>query len=79
MTLCTATVPPITEASDLPHEFEEQTKTQTKLPDSELRMSMGILYQSEGRLLHRLNRYNLVVGLKLPEINFDLNRDRPKK
>lgn len=46
MTLCTATVPPITEAPDLPDEFEEEAKTQTKVPDSELRMSMEILYQS---------------------------------
>ena len=69
----------MTEDPDLPEafDFEDQTKTQTKLPDSELRMSMGILYQSEGRLLHGLNRYNLVVGIKLPEIDLQLNVDRP--
>ena len=74
--LCTAKSI-VTEAPELPDDFEDQTKTQTKLPDSELRMSMGILYQSEGRLLHGLNRYNLVVGIKLPEIDFKLNVDRP--
>ena len=67
----------VTEAPELPDDFEDQSKTQTKLPDSELGMSMGILYQSEGRLLHGPNRYNLVVGIKLPEIDFKLNVDRP--
>ena len=49
----------MTEDPDLPeHEdfdFKRPNKN-TKLPDSELRMSMGILFQSEGRLLHGLNR-----------------------
>ena len=75
ITFCVATPIPFSEAPDLPSTFDEQTKAQTKLPDSELRMSMGILYQSEGKLLHGLNRYNLVVGIKMPDIQFELNLD----
>ena len=72
ITFCVATPIPFSEAPDLPSTFDEQTKTQTKLPDSELRMSMGILYPSEGKLLHGLNRYNLVVGIKMPDVQFEL-------
>ena len=76
ITFCVATPIPFSEAPDLPSTFDEQTKTQTKLSDSELRMSMGILYQSEGKLLHGLNRYNLVVGIKMPDIHFELSLDQ---
>ena len=46
MAHCKAMPLSISEAPDLPGEFAEQTKTQSKLPDSELR----ILHQSEGKL-----------------------------
>ena len=51
-----------------------QTKTQTEAPKSVIKPGYGILYNSYGILLHGLNRYNLVIGLHMPQIKFHLNR-----
>ena len=52
-----------------------QPKAQEEMPESEIRMGYGILYQAYGKLLHGLNKFHLVVGLELPK--FKLHLDRP--
>ena len=37
-------------------------------PDSQLRYGYGLLFESFGNIIHGLNRYNIMVGLKLPDI-----------
>ena len=49
-------------------------KAQDKMPESEIRMGYGILYQAYGKLLHGLNKFHLVVGLELPKFKFHLDR-----
>ena len=44
------------------------------MPESEIRMGYGILYQAYGKLLHGLNKFHLVVGLELPKFKFHLDR-----
>ena len=53
-----------------------KSKAQEEMPESEIRMGYGILYQAYGKLLHGLNKFHLVVGLELPKFKFHL--DRPK-
>ena len=49
-------------------------KAQEEMPESEIRMGYGILYQAYGKLLHGLNKFHLVVGLELPKFKFHLDR-----
>ena len=49
-------------------------KAQEEIPESEIRMGYGILYQAYGKLLHELNKFHLVVGLELPKFKFHLDR-----
>ena len=51
-----------------------QPKAQEEMPESEIRMGYGILYQAYGKLLHGLNKFHLVVGLELPKFRFRLDR-----
>ena len=51
-----------------------QPKAQEEMPESEIRMGYGILYQAYGKLLHGLNKFHLVVGLELPKFKFPLDR-----
>ena len=51
-----------------------QPKAQGEMPESEIRMGYGILYQAYGKLLHGLNKFHLVVGLELPKFKFHLDR-----
>ena len=51
-----------------------QPKAQGEMPESEIRMGYGILYQTNGKLLHGLNKFHLVVGLELPKFKFHLDR-----
>ena len=44
------------------------------MPESEIRVGYGILYQAYGKLLHGLNKFHLVVGLELPKFKFYLDR-----
>ena len=37
-------------------------------PESELRFGYGMSFQYHGQLLHGLNRYNLLVGLEIPDL-----------
>ena len=38
-------------------------------PKSEIRFGYGMLYDYHGQVLHGLNRYHLMVGLKIPNFN----------
>ena len=49
-------------------------KAQEEMPEYEIRMGYGILYQAYGKLLHGLNKFHLVVGLELPKFKFHLDR-----
>ena len=51
-----------------------QPKAQEEMPESEIRMGYGILYQTYGKLLYGLNKFHLVVGLELPKFKFHLDR-----
>ena len=51
-----------------------QPKAQEDIPESEIRIGYGILYQAYGKLLHGLNKFHLVVGLELPKFKFHLDR-----
>ena len=51
-----------------------QPKAQEEMPESEIRMGYGILYQAYGKLLHGLNKFHLVVGLELHKFKFHLDR-----
>ena len=37
-------------------------------PESELRFGYGMSFQYHGQMLHGLNRYNLLVGLEIPDL-----------
>ena len=37
-------------------------------PESELRLGYGMSFQYHGQMLHGLNRYNLLVGLEIPDL-----------
>ena len=49
-------------------------KAQEQMPESEIRMGYGKIYQAHGKLLHGLNKFHLVVGLELPKFKFHLDR-----
>ena len=51
-----------------------QPKAQEEMPESEIRMGYGILYQAYEKLIHGLNKFHLVVGLELPKFKFHLDR-----
>ena len=38
-------------------------------PQSELRFGYGLMYESYGKMVHGLNRYNMIVGLKFPDLS----------
>ena len=38
-------------------------------PKSEIRFGYGMLFDYHGQVLHGLNRYHLMVGLKIPNFN----------
>lgn len=38
------------------------------IPESEIRFGYGLLYQYHGKIIHGLNRYDMIVGLKLPDL-----------
>ena len=44
------------------------------MPESDIRMGYGILYQAYGKLSHELNKFHFVVGLELPKFKFHLDR-----
>ena len=37
-------------------------------PESELRFGYGMSFRYHGQMLHGLNRYNLLVGLEIPDL-----------
>ena len=37
-------------------------------PESELRFGYGMSFQYHGQMLHELSRYNLLVGLEIPDL-----------
>ena len=37
-------------------------------PESELRFGYGMSFQYLGQMLHGLNRYNLLIGLEIPDL-----------
>ena len=37
-------------------------------PECELRFGYGMSFQYHGQMLHRLNHYNLLVGLEIPDL-----------
>ena len=49
-------------------------KAQETLPTSVIKPGYGILYQADGILLHSLNKFNLIVGIKMPTIKFNTHR-----
>ena len=38
-----------------------------EVPKSEIRFGYGLLYEYVGKVLHGLNRYNVMIGLKIPD------------
>ena len=42
-------------------------------PASQLRYGYGLLFESFGNIIHGLNRYNIMVGLKLPDVRVPKN------
>ena len=41
-------------------------------PPTELRVGYGLMYESYGKVVHGLNRYNVIVGLRLPNMRIHL-------
>ena len=46
----------------------EYPKQKEIKPESELRFGYGMSFQYHGQMLHGLNRYNLLVGLEIPDL-----------
>ena len=47
-------------------------------PKSEIRFGWGLMYDYYGQMLHGLDRYNVMIGLKLPDFRID-EVDVPQK
>ena len=52
-------------AAPIPTPYYKQKEIK---PESELRFGYGMSFQYHGQMLHGLNRYNLLVGLEIPDL-----------
>ena len=52
-------------ATQIPTPYPKQKDIK---PESELRFGSGMSFQYHGQMLHGLNRYNLLVGLEIPDL-----------
>ena len=48
--------------------LDEKRVFQTEKPKSQIRFGYGLKFGYKGAALHGLNRYNLMVGLEIPDI-----------
>ena len=55
----------LSNANPIPTSYPELKEIK---PESELRFGYGMSFQYHGQMLHGLNRYNLLVGLEIPDL-----------